>query len=511
MLEKRLSVTIMLLLCFTNSFTQPPEYQVNLYSIPIQGVSYIRHPARDCSQEVDAVYFNPAATTGLENGGHLMISNLFQFVEYREKVSDPVLPLGEEQYVGTIKNYIFPTIFAVYKKNKWALNFGFEILGGGGGYVYDNLSSAELPISEMANIFDNLLLEPLDKGNNFNPGYSGIDKYQYNFSFGGQAYTPSFQTGVTYELLDYLSAHLGFRYLTYIVNIDGQFNNIQISIPQQGGLFDPSEYLKYIAEKEMDKLSQIESDFFNGIADFFDDFLIDRNIKVNQFGHGWAPIIGLNFNWQDKYYLSAKYEHRIKVNLKTNVVDGNDGGGIYEDNAEIPSDLPGFITFGARLKPNKYAMLSLGVRNFFFKRANFNGREKFANSSFTEYTFATELGWREDEKFKFSVGASRFVINIDKEYQNEVNFILSGFGLGGGIIYKPKKTMSLELGVYNTFYRDYTYYDDYELFGGQLELNSSIFQRQVKHELSSKTLMFAVGATFHITKKKNKQKEEQDL
>ena len=55
--------------------TPSQQAQVNLFTIPNQSASYVRMPARQASQEIDAVFFNPAGTVNLDEGFHFTFNN----------------------------------------------------------------------------------------------------------------------------------------------------------------------------------------------------------------------------------------------------------------------------------------------------------------------------------------------------------------------------------------------------------------------------------------------------
>ena len=98
--------------------TPSQQAQVNLFTIPNQSASYVRMPARQASQEIDAVFFNPAGTVNLDEGFHFTFNNqmLNQWVEID---NDYVFFDRPKSYSGKASGYIFPSTFLAYKKGNW--------------------------------------------------------------------------------------------------------------------------------------------------------------------------------------------------------------------------------------------------------------------------------------------------------------------------------------------------------------------------------------------------------
>ena len=88
-----------------------------------QSVQYIRMMSRNASTDIDAVYYNPAGLTQMKNGFHIALHNQTIFQEKTVENGHPLL--NEAIYIGEVNIPIFPNIYAVYKKDKLALFFGF--------------------------------------------------------------------------------------------------------------------------------------------------------------------------------------------------------------------------------------------------------------------------------------------------------------------------------------------------------------------------------------------------
>ena len=161
-----------------------------------QSVQYIRLLSRNASLGLDAVYYNPAGVVHLENGFHLAIHNqtLFQ----TKTVINAFPFLNNPEYIGKATAPVFPSIFAVYKKDKFALSFGAGVNSGGGSAEFETgLPSFEVPIS---------LLPLLVSG-------FGIPTtaYSADINFSGISFYLGFQLNAAYAINEVFSVAAGVR------------------------------------------------------------------------------------------------------------------------------------------------------------------------------------------------------------------------------------------------------------------------------------------------------------
>src|SRR5665647_160259 len=110
----------------------------------------VRMLSRQASTGVDAVYYNPAGLTKLEDVFHFSLNN--QIIGQTKTITNDYYFLTERptEYIGTVSAPIFPGVYAVYKINKFAFSAGFNPVGGGGGAKYaTGLPSFETQISNL--------------------------------------------------------------------------------------------------------------------------------------------------------------------------------------------------------------------------------------------------------------------------------------------------------------------------------------------------------------------------
>jgi len=89
-----------------------------------QSAYWVRTLVRDAAIGPDAVYFNPAGLTKLEDGFHFSLSS--QTIFQNKDVTNDYTYLSPtpKTYYGDVKAPIFPSFYATWKKNKIAVSFG---------------------------------------------------------------------------------------------------------------------------------------------------------------------------------------------------------------------------------------------------------------------------------------------------------------------------------------------------------------------------------------------------
>ncbi len=88
-----------------------------------QSAQYVRMLSRNASTGIDAVYFNPAGLTKIENGFHLALND--QLLIRNTTFTSGFEYLNDSVCNGKMMQPLIPTAFAVYKMNNWAFSAGF--------------------------------------------------------------------------------------------------------------------------------------------------------------------------------------------------------------------------------------------------------------------------------------------------------------------------------------------------------------------------------------------------
>ena len=196
-----------------------------------QSAQFIRMLSRNASLGIDGVYYNPAGLIKLDDGWHFSVNS--QTIWQTRSIDSKFPLLNDGYYEGDVFVPSFPTLFAAYKMDKWALSFGFGPNAGGGTANFDRgLPSFEIPISKVVPA-----LAPLTQ---IDPSLA-VSGYDADLTLNGSSMFLGFQIGATYEVSDMLSLSAGVRYMPAINKYTGSIRDIQLKVA--GEYYDAPEWL----------------------------------------------------------------------------------------------------------------------------------------------------------------------------------------------------------------------------------------------------------------------------
>jgi long-chain fatty acid transport protein len=184
-----------------------------------QSASWVRSMVRDASVDVDAVFYNPAGLTHLEDGFYLQVNS--QTALQSRTVSSTFPTLNDGTYEGSTFVPVLPTGFAVYKKGKLAISAGFTVIGGGGSAVFDRgLPEFEQDISTLPVALS--ALSTVDQA-------LAVTGYNADIEFSGSSAYYGIQAGVSYQLNNMISAGIGGRYVMANNAYEGHIKDITVN------------------------------------------------------------------------------------------------------------------------------------------------------------------------------------------------------------------------------------------------------------------------------------------
>ncbi len=476
-----------------------------------QSASWVRMMARDASVDVDAVFFNPAGLTHLDDGFYFQLNS--QTVSQTRTVTSTFPGLNNSKYTGETFVPFLPTAFAVYKKGKFAISGGFTVIGGGGSAEFDKgLPDFEYGISQLP-----AALSGVGAKTGANLTVNGYEVDQY---LKGSSSYLGFQGAFSYKINDVISVALGARYVLSKNNYDGYIKSIMFDTPNGlvngvdfmnsakpviNGLatkltsvtkipdllnpylndygsatldqakpildqLDPSYYPNLVAAgrlvglsdpskftiKELnDKIVASTPEFNKNIAQLnglANADLSDKALEVEQTGSGFTPFVSVDFDLGSLGF-SAKYEMKTNMKVKTKVI--NDDFGLFKDGEEVPAEMPAMLALGARYNTGGLKFQT-GFHYYFDKAAKYGKRN--ANGEFVtngeEVNINGDKSYLSGNSIEFAIGA-----------QYDIN---SMFGLSAGFL--MTKTHP-----------------------------NSIYQTSLSYSLPTKT--FGFGAIIHATSK----------
>lgn len=395
-----------------------------------QSIGFYRLLARFASVDVDAVYYNAAGLTKLQDGFHLALHN--QTVTQDKTIVNqfPYLNNGGK-YVGEVRVPFFPTFYAVYKKGALAFSFGFNPIGGGGSANFKTgLPSFEQGFSTLP-----LLLSSM--------GLS-TTKYGADIAFEGSSIYLGFQANVSYAFSEMLSVAFGLRYVSAKNVYTGSIENVAVNpyFPAFGltGQMIPAGQL----------FSMLGQPAYAALV-------ANKAVDVTQTGSGITPILSLMVTPIEGLNLSARYEMNTKLELTNKTTKDDTKGvfsatGLFPDGAKTGADIPGTLALGASyaVMPNLRAYLSFNTD--FDKSADWDGREKLINKNTMEYAIGVEY-----DLFKsltVSAGYLHSAYDVQANYQSDLDFLLSADTFGAGAKWHVSESLSVEGGVITVNYKD---------------------------------------------------------
>ena len=474
-----------------------------------QSASYIRMFARDASTNIDAVFFNPAGLTKLDNGFYLSLNN--QYISQNQYVTSNYEYLNGTpvEYHGTVQAPLFPGLYAAYNIGKFSISLGINPVGGGGSATFKNgLPSFEVPVS---NLVPSLYPQP-------------VTAYSMNAYFEGSSVFWGYQLGVSYEINDMLSIYLGARYVTAKNTYSGHLTDIMINYAGTEtsasaffattatnleplytgftGLYDAAggalrtltlaeaQAGGYITATEQATLeggltalgvptnTPIGAAYEQAVSPSYlgarraEHVLADQDgVDVEQTGSGYTPIIGVNFSPNDKLNIGLKYEFQTKLELKNNTTKDfitdydyltNTETGMFPDGEVKRNDMPALLSIGLDYKITDKFSAASGFHYYFDKSADYGKKVNgvsVKNSDIIDHnSFEWALGfeYKLSDKILLSAGYLMTQTGVTADYQSDMSFSLNSntVGLGGAFSVSPMIDLNLGLGY--TMYTDNT-------------------------------------------------------
>ncbi|TFH49555.1 MAG: hypothetical protein E4G92_01680 [Bacteroidia bacterium] len=419
--------------------------------------------SRHASTGVDAVDFNPAGLTSLDNGFHFSLNN--QVIGQTKTITNDYYFLNQHptEYIGKVSAPIFPGVYAVYKKDKLAFSLGFNPVGGGGGAEYaTGLPSFEMGISQLVPILGIMLL-PLDQGvigaGYPDPAFSSVTGYNADIYFKGSSVYFGYQANISYEISDMISVAVGGRFVSAKNTYEGYISNVTITASPSAytGLTtpytgSPGDYLRAIA---LTAVGGSNATMLNGSAAVLDG-MTNVEADVVETGTGFTPILSVNITPNDKFNVALRYEFKTKLNLTTTVNDGKDAGGMFEDGAIKVADMPAMMSLGVGVRPASKLYIAAGMGYYFDNNNDYDGSTdlniKMTDKNFFEYSVGIEYAI--SNMIRISGGYSGTMTGVNENYRNDMRYSLNTTTFGGGFGFAVSPKVDINIGAMYTMYQD---------------------------------------------------------
>ena len=475
-----------------------------------QSAGWVRMPARNATLGLDAVYYNPAGLNLLPSNGFFVSLNN-QVIGQKRTINSDYQFLNESEYIGNVSAPLFPGIYAGYKTDKFAVSFGFNPMGGGGGATYDKgVPSFEYPLTD--------LVPGLTAS-----GVTGLTGYRADIFFEGTSVFFGYQLNFSYKINDMLSVALGGRYVTAKETYAGHLQDIEVNY---NGTWTRADAVLNGLSQQATSGAALATSAAAGMQPLIDGgagsmtfqqaqdaFLIDaltrgtleggltalgidptgltlaqaqgayqtasatlavqatetsmqakllrdQEADAEKTGSGFTPIISVNFHPCEKLNVAIKYEHQTKLELKNNTVKDitlgytptGDSLTQFPDGAKARLDIPSQISLGVTYRPIDNLLISADMYYYLEKEADWEGDEELLDVNSLE--LALGLQYNITDKLAVSGGFLYTKPGTTPEYQNDLRYytVSNSIGLGGA--YRINDMLEIELGGSYVIYQD---------------------------------------------------------
>jgi long-subunit fatty acid transport protein len=528
-----------------------------------QSAQFVRMLSRNASTDLDAVYFNPAGLTQLENGFYFGFHN--QSITQNRTFSSGFPLLNDSAYKGKVSVPVFPTAFAVYKKDKWAFSAGFGPNGGGGSAKYDrglpsfekqistipmSLSASGIPTTayssniqfEGSSVFWGIQLNgsyaindivTVSAGvrvilaNNVYNGYIKDIKVNPNYPNFGASYTGGmvsapqfFADGNTFLNLLSTSATASATALAPAVSggkgdvLLSNGSSIGLTAAQIAGIqqllgaagLTPAQIGGTTIAVATETLTGA-APVFAGKAAAMEQKSIataDKNVDTKQTGTGFTPMIGVDIHL-DRLNIGLKYEHQTTLIL-TNSPSANDN---YSDKffpEKFGNDIPAIISGGADYKVTDALKVSASFTSYMDKWVgwgnNVYGQHRSIDKNYLE--LALGLEYKVTDNFAVSAGYLNSNTGVSKAYQSDFSYSNDSYTGGLGFQWNINERLVLDAGAMLTTYKDET--KTFDNTGKYNQDNTDLINNfgPYSETYGKDTFTFAMGVGYKILAFKSK-------
>jgi len=348
-----------------------------------------RNAATDSS---DAVAYNPAGVMKIDNGFYLNVAGQYALKDYSNTFLGTKYETDEPDFV--------PSLFALYKQDKWAAYGAVTIVVAGGKIDYEHGDTTTFGLAQQilaATALDTLLSHRIE----------------------GEAYSIGYTFGGAYKINDMFSVSLGARYVDASREFKG---NAVLGVAAAPGVFDTTFGVDY-----------------------------------EETGHGWGGIIGVNVAPLEALNIGLRYETKTSIDYSTHVTQ--DDIGIVTEGFQRNRDLPALLGLGVSYKFTPKIRVEANLTYYFNEDADWtnnpvtSGDETKKDDGYDigiacEYTF--------NPKWKASVGYMYTDVGIDPDDMSIETPELDAATFAGGVAFKPTPDWDINLGILKTFYGDAT-------------------------------------------------------
>ncbi len=351
---------------------------------------YIRTMNRAAATDsADIVAYNPAGVMALDNG--LLANFSFQYIdkEYENVKSGATSP---GTYTSTEPS-IIPELYVVYKKDKWAGFFGFNIPIGGGKVEYPNGNATTIRIKE------NFL--------GTGPMKLEAESYAFGYTIGG-----------AYQINNKYAVSLGLRYIDSEKWLNGTA---------------PAQFAAPIGAGNATAEYEATATGWGGIIGL--DIFVNKDLTVG-------------FKYETKTSLKYTYNHQSGTNAKgttvLNALGVTNGGEAHED-------LPALFSVGVSYKLTPKLRVEPTFTYYFNEDADLGGISNSSKNLEDRIGNGYDIGFAVEYAFtdtlKASVGILWTDTGVDANDMVPEAPELDAFSMCTGLAWQARPDLEVNFGI----------------------------------------------------------------
>jgi len=176
---------------------------------------------------------------------------------------------------------------------------------------------------------------------------------------------------------------------------------------------------------------------------------------IRQSGRGLTPVISINYSRSLRTNWSFRYEFGTRLNLKTTVVDGKDGNGMFRDGSSLVVSIPAMLSVGVTRRPTNRLMIYSGIHYYFNKPVRIDEENGLAldNLDNNSYEFALGGEYKLSSDIRLSAGWLLSRPGVNSEGQVESRYTLASNTIGTGLGLRISRLIDLNIGGSYTLYK----------------------------------------------------------
>ena len=363
---------------------------------------YVRTLNRNAATDsADAVVYNPAGVMKMEDGLYLKLDGQYVLKDFSNTYLGTEYDTDEPDFI--------PSLFTLYKKDKWAAYGAVTVVVAGGHVDFKEGDTTTKMIADYVVQTATLPVPPAPF-----PGIPAFDTV-LNHRLKGESYFIGYTLGGAYAINDMVSVSLGARYVD--------------------------------ASREFRGHATLTGNA--GQQTLFVDY--------EETGHGWGGIIGVNIAPTEKLNIGLRYETKTSIDLRTD--EKTDDIGIITDGLKRNRDMPGLLGLGVSYKINPKIKLDANFTWYLNNDVDWDDNP-ISTADETRKDNGYDLGiaceYTFNPEWKASVGYMYTWVGVEPEDMSIETPELDGGTIAGGIAYKPTPELEFNFGVLRVFYNDKT-------------------------------------------------------